>query len=385
MSRSVLLVNPFAVFGSAEDHFAILAEGLVELGWRVTYALPEDARVPTEVVACLLAAKVQMQEIPAGLSRRPIRMLRRLRLRDYDVIHVNHAYWPAILAGVVSRRAVVVTEHTPGSPWPTDAKSRVLDRMLRNRCCWIVLSDRNRTLLTGRGIRSDRINVVAHGLPARRFAKGDRHAAREALGIPMPTLVIGTVGRLALQKRHDLLLRAVRRASDRLPEHLVVIAGDGPLMTTTTQLAAELLPGRVRLLGHRTDIAQVLMAFDMFCLPSDFEGMPFALLEAMACALPAIVSEVAGSAEIIEDRKTGFLVPPDNEEALADALVMAAEHPELRRQMGEAARSAFTRCHRVETMAARTSSVYTRRLGDPNGDKLTGNTFAAERGAVDGP
>jgi glycosyltransferase involved in cell wall biosynthesis len=169
-----------------------------------------------------------------------------------------------------------------------------------------------------------RVSVIPPGIDTERFKPRDRAAARSRLGLDPGWLVVGTAGRLVPVKGHETLIDAMREMTE--PIH-IVIAGEGPekerLKATAREHGVE---ERLHFLGHRDDLEQVLPAFDVFCLPSLAEGLPRGVLEAQACDLPVVASNVGALKEAICPY-TGSLVPPANPAALAHALRQRLAQP----------------------------------------------------------
>lgn len=171
-------------------------------------------------------------------------------------------------------------------------------------------------------------------------------------------LVIGTVASLTQQKGHRHLIEAVRLAAPLLPDASWLIIGDGPLHGELEAAAAGL---PVRFLGPRGDVPRLLQAMDLFVLPSLWEGMPNAALEAMASGLPLIATDVAGSRELALPGRTGWLVPPGDPPALAAAMCEAAE-PARRADYGRAARALVEANHDQAAQLPRFFELYERWL-----------------------
>ena len=252
-----------------------------------------------------------------------------------------------------------MTAHNPALRVRRSAKGALLRTWALPRVRnWIALSPRNAELLSATGIRRDRIRVIAPGLPSRRYAhQPSRAAARKTLALPDEAFVIGTTGRLARQKRHDLLPKAAAMNSSG-GDVRVVIMGDGELRRETEDLANELLPGRAHFPGHRTDAVALLPAFDVFCLPSDYEGLSFSMLEAMATGLLIVATDVQGSGEALHDHGTGLLVRPGSAEALAHAIAELRGDPALAARLGAAARDRFEAAYTADRMIGRTIALY---------------------------
>jgi glycosyltransferase involved in cell wall biosynthesis len=223
---------------------------------------------------------------------------------------------------------------------------------------WIVLSERNKNLLSGSlSVTPESIAVIPPGLAPDQFADlGSRAAALAKLGIPIDAFVVGTIGRLAQQKRHDVLIRAVASiANPRL--HLVVV-GSGELEEETRLLAQDALGDRATMAGHRTDAISLLAGFDVFALSSDYEGLPFALLEAMAASRAIVTTDVQGSGEAVRDGREGLLVPRRDSGAMAAAIVRLSENRELADRLAKAARERFQAHFTADRMVERTEALY---------------------------
>lgn len=172
---------------------------------------------------------------------------------------------------------------------------------------------------------------------------------REELGLGPNDVLIGSVGRLTEQKGFDVLLHALPMVhGSRLR---VVIAGVGELDAMLRRLAAELgIADRVYFAGYRRDVSSLLSALDLYVHPSRFEGMPFAVLEAMAASCPIVASAVDGTRELIDDGVHGWLVPPDDPVALAYAIDAALGDIAEARRRGELARQRVAAQFNVDAM-----------------------------------
>jgi glycosyltransferase involved in cell wall biosynthesis len=175
-------------------------------------------------------------------------------------------------------------------------------------------------------------------------------------------VVVGHIARLHPEKGHALLLRAFARAHPRLPGARLLIVGDGTLARSLRDEARRLaISDRVTFLGFQDDLVSLLVALDVFVLPSFAEGTPLAIYEAMAAGLPIIASNVPGIGELVHHGESGFLVPPGDLEALTDALIrLAGDAPELRASLGRRARAIARHDPRwsIETSTRRLESLY---------------------------
>lgn len=189
---------------------------------------------------------------------------------------------------------------------------------------------------------SEKAVVIPNGVDLdSRGSVTDRAHVRDRLGVPEECFLIGTVGRVHPVKGHaDLAAAAARLARDDSAPFRVIVAGYPvePWATELAGLARTLGVERlVHFLGHRSDVPELLDAMDVFVLPSHSEGMPNALLEAMASGKPVVATRVGGSAEIIRDGENGLLVPPRGPDALAAAIARLRADPAFAKRLGAAA------------------------------------------------
>ena len=219
---------------------------------------------------------------------------------------------------------------------------------------------------TCRRLHLDRkhITVIPNSIPSKTFrsiGNAERYSIRRELAIQHADLVITTVGRLDPEKKHDLLLVAMRRVADAFPNARLLVVGLGPLRQKLESQARSLgLGNRVQLLGFRRDIEEILEASDIFVLPSEWEGLPLALLEAGARKLPVVASNVGGIPEIIKDGASGYLIESGNVSELANRLIRLLGDPVLRESFGEAFHRKIWRCYRSECVIPQLENLYQR-------------------------
>jgi len=186
------------------------------------------------------------------------------------------------------------------------------------------------------GFPRNRVQVVRNGADLAKFGVIPRAAARQSLGILDAQFVVGTVGRLVPVKDHETLFSALVHLRNAGVKCLALVAGEGPRRSDLEGHASALGlgPTILRFLGNRDDVDRVLAMLDVFVLTSVSEGLPNTILEAMASGLPVVSTHVGGVEELVENGKTGMLVPPKNAEMLAAAVSTLARDEELRRSMG---------------------------------------------------
>lgn len=264
-------------------------------------------------------------------------LVRRLRAGEVDVLHAHKFgsnVWAALL-GLIARPPVAIAHEQTWS-YEGQPLRRFLDRELiaRRADAFICVSnlDRKRMIEIER-IDPAKIVLVPNAIPTPPPASGPD--LRAELGIAEGTPVIGTVCRLSEQKRLDVLLEAINLLRRKFPEARLLIAGDGPERDALEALIANLgLDEIVTLLGRRTDLPELLAAFDVAVSSSDYEGTPLALMDCMAADLPIVATRVGGVPELIEDGVQGRLVERRDPRALAEALGELLANPERAATMG---------------------------------------------------
>jgi glycosyltransferase involved in cell wall biosynthesis len=221
-----------------------------------------------------------------------------------------------------------------------------------------VSQDTRRQLLRDLGLPDASIDTVWNGIP---IPSGDRAAVRAELGLRPQDVLVAAIGTLIERKGHAVLIRSLAELSRRSPElpwHLA-IAGRGPEHDHLQALASEAgVAARVHLLGFRRDGANLLAATDVFAMPSQWEGLPLALLEAMFAGNAIVASGISGIPEAIPTEEYGLLVPPGDVPALTAALHRLVGDPALRARLGRAAQARAREFFTVGRMA----EEYLRRL-----------------------
>lgn len=209
------------------------------------------------------------------------------------------------------------------------------------------------------GIPAEKLVVIPNGVAAGAPAADARARLRGAFGVAEHETVVLSVGRLDPQKAPGDVLDAACALRDR-PIHWW-LAGDGPLADALrTRVREDRLADRVRLLGVRADVPDLLAAADVFALASRWEGMPNAVMEAMAAGLPVVATAVGGTPELLVEGETGFLVPPGAPEHMAERVARLAAAPELRRACGAAGQARMARDFSLERCVAAHEELYLR-------------------------
>jgi glycosyltransferase involved in cell wall biosynthesis len=292
------------------------------------------------------------------------RLRRLIRAERIEVVHVHSPMVAALTRPALrslprrDRPALIGTEH---NVWSSHHPvTRWANRLtLPLEAATVAVSDEVRASMPPR--LASRAEVVIHGVDVDAIAsrRQERDAARAELGVPPDHLLVATVANLRSNKDYPTMLAAARRLSDAGQPFRFVSVGQGPLAERLEKERDELgLEGRFRFLGYRDDPIRVLVAADLFCLSSRFEGLPIALLEAMAAGLPVVATRVGGVPAVVTDGREGHLVPPGDAGALAAAIAELAD-PGLRSRCAAAA-SDRARAFGIDWAVQRQQDLYER-------------------------
>ena len=316
-------------------------------------ALRPDLEATGVPVTCLGARRVW--------DPRWILRLRRL-LDDFDVVHA-HSPLAAVGARIARasrprrRPALITTEH---NVWGSHARAtRVADDLTaRGRETHLAVSEAVRSSLPAR-LRAT-TEVVRYGIdvPATVERRSRRTAVRSELGFSDDDLVVGTVANLRATKGYPDLLAAAREVVAAVPAARFVAVGQGPLADDLAAARdATGLGDRFTFLGYRADAPAVMAAFDVFCLASHYEGLPIALMEALALGLPVVSTTAGGIRELVTADVDAVLVPPGEPGRLAAALTEVLTRPDRRAELAAAA-AARGAALDVGDAVARVEAVY---------------------------
>ncbi len=348
MSRRIALVVGTST-GGVGKHVLSLGTGLARRGHRVAVLGPaESDRALGFTEAGLRFFPVRIGASPAETDPTAVLKLRTV-LKEADTVHA-HGIRAGALCSLAGVRPLVVTAHNAPPPLvgPLSVVYPALEKVVAHRADVVlgVSGDLVRRLRAA-GASGARPAVVAApttGTPC----KG-REATRADLAVLPERPLVLTVARLAEQKGLDTLLAAAPAISDRRPEPVMAIAGDGPLWGELHDSAAE-LKADVRMLGHRTDVADLLAAADVFCLTSLWEGPSLVIMEALRAGLPVVSTRVGGIPDLYSG--TVLLVPPGDPTAFAREVGRVLDDPglaaDLRARSVEAAASLPTEEDAVE-------------------------------------
>lgn len=370
MPRVLLAFEP--PDGGVAENVMRLALGLSDHGFEPWLAGPEEAVVypPLEEAGLPIARLpfVRGYGRPAVDARALRRLTAILARGDFDLMHVHSAK-----AGVLGRIAAPLTRtpvvYSPHSfPFvgefgtPRRIFATTVERMLGPATDHILcVADYERRLaLEKKLVPGDRLTVVHNGsLPCPDGVEPAAELAAFASEGPLAA----AIAVLRPQKSVDVFVDAAPLILEQVPEARLAVVGNGYQREELEQRASRLGIGpRLRFFDFTPPAAQQLKAVDVFVLPSSWEAFPISILEAMACGVPQVATDVGGTGEATIDGQTGLLCPPRDPPALAAQVVKLLQDPNLRELMGAAARARHEQEFGVDTMVAKTAALYRRVL-----------------------
>jgi glycosyltransferase involved in cell wall biosynthesis len=354
--------------GGIQSHTYQLARKLARRGLDVHVVTRELPSVPrfevTDGVQVYREGTGTLSFVAGGLRR-----LHALRSR-FDVLHAHQLLSPttiAILGRLFFDKRILLNPHASGGVGDVQSLRRQgplgearLALARHSADAFVAISRPIRAELEEEGVAPSAIRDVRNGVDIDGFQPAEpavRARLRRELGLPEGPLVV-SAGRIAREKGVDVLVAAWPRVLARIPSANLCILGDGAERAPLSRLLPQAL-----WMGGIPDVARYLRAADAFALPSRTEGMPVALLEAMACGLPCVATAVGGTVEVLEDGFTGRLVPSEDPGRLAEGLVEALSAP----SWGATARAHVVRTFSLDDVADRYVEIYVSllALGEP--------------------
>lgn len=368
------------------NHFLIaLIDGMAAEGWHVTAVCSDGPFIPG---LRQRGYRVETIAISRGLNplKHLVSLLRLYRLFRKERFDILHAHTPvaALLGRIAARLAgiplVIYTAHG----FYFHDRMRTLPRIAYTWLEWLggrmtdllfTQSAEDAATAVALGI-ADPTNVVAigNGVDVRRFEpdQGEARAAtRLALGIPETAIVIGIIGRMVAEKGYREFCSAASVIAQKYPEAWFVAVGDRLPSDHATGVERDIAQARARvgnrlvLTGLRSDVPDLLAAFDIFTLPSYREGMPRTIIEAMMMGLPVVATDIRGSREEVVDEETGLLVPPADADALCAAMELLVNDVAARSRMGKAGRRRALELFDESKVVAKQINSIKARLSDP--------------------
>ena len=345
-------------WGGQEIRILTEAAALAARGHQIELLCPAESRIFEE------AGRFGVQATACPIAWKNLRGLLHLRhalsQRKIDVLntHSSTDSWLSAIAcqTLANRPPIVRTRHISASLSSNPATRWLYTRATRHV---VTTGERLRAqVMREVGLAGTNVTSVPTGVDISKFVPGDRADARRRTGLPPDKLVIGIVATLRSWKGHRYLIDAFVRLN-RQDAHLVIV-GDGPQAAALREQASRTTdPSRISFAGNQADVVPWLQSLDIFVLPSYAnEGVPQALLQAMACGLPVVSTDAGSIDEILRSGQNGFLAKKQDVESLVRCLADLDASPDLRRRMGQVGRTLVTEIHSLARMADTMEQVF---------------------------
>jgi glycosyltransferase involved in cell wall biosynthesis len=343
--------------GGTETQMVQIAQHLDPRVYHVTVACLHSGGPLTEP---LQAAGIEILEFPKRVTfvsfqaiYQLLRLARYIRHEKIQVVHAHHlpANLMAVPAAWLAGAPVILSSlrNLAHLPWYTPFRRKVVRLIYRLSTGVIANSEAVRQLLvTEFQVPPSHVHLLYNGVDYGRFAqcRGDRQKLHPSLQ-PGTKLILNLANMNSEVKGHAILIEAARAVCAAIPDARFALVGDGALRSNLEQRVKALgLEQRILFLGRRKDVPEILSCGDLFVLPSLAEGLPNSVLEAMSAGLPVVATAVGGIPEIIEDGVSGLLAPPNDSQAITEAILRALRDPALAAKLARAgqarARSEFS-------------------------------------------
>ena len=377
MRRRILQVLE-ATIGGTREHVLQIADRLDRERFELSFAFSNlrDPAFGLEIER-LRESGFAVHVVPMKREIRPVsdaaclwRLWRLMRRERYDIVH-THGTKGGVLGRAAARLAgvprIIHTGHTFPFQWNPGLKGfiyTVVERLAARSAETIVaVSPGQRNVaLQARLCPAGKLAVIENGVDFRRYpAPVDCAAKRRELGLPADCPLVGMAARLARQKGCEHFVDAAAAVLDQRPEVRFLLIGGGELAGRVRGQIARLgISDHVRMLGHRSDMAEIYPLLDVFVLSSLWEGLPYAILEAMAARLPVVASRVPGVEDVVRHGVTGFLTGTEDHHEIAARLLELLGDAGLRKRMGRCGREVVEEHYSIERFIKGLAELYER-------------------------
>jgi len=333
---NILFINSIKSFAGGEIWMISLAKELVKKGYRVTLVCPPDA----EILEHVKGTGIEIHKIKMSGDFNPITIFQLKTIFKKSNINIVFANVGkdirlAGLAAKFARSISVIALHQVDRPIKNNLRYRFTYNFLADMIVVNSLATKNTMINSAPWLRDERLKVVYHGINPEIYSRSNTIDFRESLELTNEDFIIGFVGRLNVQKGIKYMLDGFRLITDKQDKVHLLIAGTGDLENAIRDFASKFsLENKIHLLGFRKDIPNLMRTFDVFLLPSLWEGFGIVLIEAMAAGKACVATNTSSIPEIVADGKSGMLVPPESADSIAGALMELISDPLKREEYG---------------------------------------------------
>lgn len=366
----LFIIDELMTASGTEKHLFILASGIDRERFNVSICYFNGDESNGGLIQCGRDLGIDLIGLPVeriysfSALFKAFRLARIIREREIDVVQTFHfksdTYGVLIskLSGVskvISSRRDMGDLKKPRQVFLNKIMNRFINRYI------MVCDAVGKRFHELEGVPVDRMITLYNGVDLGKFNPENEHGkSREELGIKSDDFVVGTAANFRPEKAYHIFFEAVKKIRNSIDNLKVLTLGDGPTKKQMEAYCRENgLDGVVKFMGHIEDVENYVPYMDVFCLvPNSNEGFSNSILEAMAVGRPVIATDVGGNAEAVLHNETGFVIPPDDSELLAESILTLYSDKELRLNMGERARKRAEEVFPLEFMIRRHEDLY---------------------------
>ena len=374
MKSSILFVIVNLTFGGGERVFSQVIRGLNKEKFDVFVACQPGGIFEEKLRE--VGIKIEPLDMTSRYNLGTISQLKKIiETKNIQIVHSQdgRADFFARIAGKIANVPIIISSVAMlVEGYDVNIFRKVLYILMdrwSERCVdkFIVLSEVLRhTLIERHGIEPEKIVKIYNGIEIDEYKPNNERGIRiedsglrKEFGFRNDVPVIGTIGRLVWQKGFEYLIKAIPKIVKDLPEAKFLIVGEGPLREKLEELGKRLkVKDNIIFTGFRSDIKEILASIDVLVMPSLLEGLPMVLLEGMAMAKPIVATNIDGISEVLENGKTGLLVPPKDTDTLAEAIIEILNNKTKASHLGQNARKIVEEKFSVEKMVEQIEWVY---------------------------
>ena len=373
MKPNILFINSITLYGGGEVWMLTVMNELAARGYKVSFICKPEAEIikySDNKSIDVLPLRIAGDFDPFTISQ--LTKIYKKRKIDIVVANVGKDIRLGGLAAKFNSGVSVIALHQVDREIKNNLRYRFTYNSLADMIVVNSLATKNTLLKSASWLVDKKIKVVYHGIDYQKYSSGNTINLRNQLGILPEEVIIGFVGRLSVQKGIKYMLDAFRLVVEKLKNVHLVIAGTGELEGLVKDFISEFnLEKRIHLLGFRNDIPDIMRTFDIFLLPSLWEGFGIVLIEAMAAGKPVIATKTSSIPEIVADGKSGILVSPEDAESISDALLRLISAHEIRIKFGETGRKIVIEKFTIDRMINDYENIFHELLNIKKQDQIS--------------
>jgi glycosyltransferase involved in cell wall biosynthesis len=359
----IFIAESSTTVGGQELAVVLHAEGLLKRGHDLRLILEPHspiARMAVEKRLPITLISMQKSRYPQAI----ISLMALMRRHRPVILQVNSSrdsWIGAIAARFVRPRPAIIRMRHISAPLNRNVMTRLLYRRLIDMVVVTGGEKTRRELIERDGLAAPRVAAFPIGLDVEYFRPAPPgHDLRAELGLPSRQLVVGLISYLRSYKGHEYFVEAAAMIAAKRDDVTFIIVGEGPEEPSIKKRIEQLgISERVRMLGFREDLLNVFRSCDVFAIPSvEGDTIPQVLMQALAMGIPVVSTTVGSIPDVVIDGQTGFIVPPRNANALADAIMKLLDDADLRTRIGAQGRSMVERSYSLDKMLDRMEGVY---------------------------